>query len=739
VAKVRSPSLEKAGDGPLRWIVGEPRRMWLAAGMLSLIVSIAGALQFAGTLLAPYLERPSPRPGLHGPVVVLERRIRSESHAMMMANAEFRDHTFYSTPSVKRLGGAPGTIPGSNLQAASAPVHTAKIDSADGLPSGPVRRAGVPALLTYQLKPATELASDELSGGASTSLIRALESGAMVNVIFDCSHCDEADRRQAPQLIRMDEGANGVLRSHPLAFHFTPRLTAQGAAGDLRLPPQLSLTFQLDGRDIDRWTIPLEIVGDARHAAGGGVQLTRATFADADAHDGEQPVQLIYHRSPRGGLAIQVIAPLRLRPHFAPLEGDGPGGAGLLGIGRDAVAYLIPVPDTSYENIQEARTDLLGQMDRAFHFAADPSARRPEDADCPVEADATESQTSDAIRTCIGAEAQDLRTHLVPPALEQVLFNLARCQTAEQERGARAPPLVILGGVHYAPIQFLPVNDVRGRPGRCGEGLRVRTAEPGWPASPSDDYLGLLLPIAIAPEEVSNAPTGNRSPRPPRGETRPNIVAGVYEETRPGAPADDAYGFNDFAAYAERELQASVARDAEAFRGRIAELGEGLNLLIINSHGERGEPLRASPDRQTDRIIFSHFEPGVEDAAIPRRARLTGASLSAYFVRRSRETGAIAMPRRPTVLLLACDMAPYRPGSTIPAAFMVGGAHYVIATDSQVPATMARLFGRIVISQLRAGSSPPRAVFEARREIFRTRGSIGPLLWNVVFSRGSAR
>jgi hypothetical protein len=740
IARARFP--DGARGGFWNWLLRDRRRMWLAAWVL-----VTVPLALVSFFVSPLFEAAEQTVVLQSDQETTYSRRRSfESFQRgVIGRSRMGSHRFFRRE--PRRGVTAGAIGATGYQGADLPVHTARISAQDGLPEGPVRRADAPAIMSYQLKPAGELTAGEVANGASATLLDTLSAGATISVTFGCSHCDDSDQRQAPQHLRLDPAGGGTPRTQPLFFRFTPRSGASGPEGAPDVAPFVSLTFRVDGQEVDRWSIPVTVLAAATERPPLARPLSRtARSATRGARENGMVIQYADHPvHGNQGVVIEVYAPLELRPYLAPLEEPGTN-VRIVGISAAGITYSLSDLSRTLDSIQSASDELLGDVDRAFRFAVDSSSRFPDDDNCPVLAEEAEDQRriGAAIRTCISSEAQSMRHNLLPRPLQRVLFNLARCQRTG-EAGAGERPLVVISGIRYGPIQFLPVDDIGDEPGRCSANLERRPQSQATNSTPSDDFLGLLLPIVIQPREVASAlqgdnPVAGAPPRPERA-----ILAGVYEETRQDTDDDPAYGFDEFARFAQAELHAVVSRNADAFRQRVTELGGSVDLVIINSHGERGRQLRDADRRLPDRILFSHFiarppsASGSEagDLRIPDRAVLTAAGLRGYFLERINAVGTMPLIRRPTVLLLACDMAPFRPGSTIPSAFFVGGARYVIASDSQVPAGTARQFGDAVVSRLARGASPARAVLEARRALFDEQGMIGPLLWNVVSAQGA--
>jgi hypothetical protein len=629
----------------------------------------------------------------------------------------------------------PADVVVTGSRAPESSVHTARLESEHGLTGNRVR-VNVRSKLTYVLKPPSEVAEGELAEPASTPFLRALAEGGNINVKFSCSHCDEADRNQAPIALKVDESvraASGELRSLPMSFSFIPR-AASAVISRLEIKPYVALTFTMDGYDLDRWVIPIAILAEGAQAEGPSKPLTRG-FAKVDSEllHGEEIVKLAY-RLGGNDPELRITAPANYGLSLLPLA-QAPGVTKIAHTPK-SVEYSLKIL-RSEGQVRSAGNTLQAYLNRAIANMAGFTAAS-ETSRCSTAPDGivNQSRTSDALEACLRSHRYNLATAMFPESIARTLFNLARC--VDPSIGDEHPPVLVITGLPYAPYQFLPVDPESAR-GQCSPGLLGRKAEVSWPSQPSDNFLGLLVPMVVVPNEFGSILSPDTGSQKPSEATDPvDVLAGVYRELHPtGDGQGDEYGFEQFASLALQK-EAVITRDSTSFVTRLLDARNDVRTILINTHGLRGERSAATAVSQSDMLVFSHWNSLAGDplADVPDEARLLADDLMKKFQALMDTSATYPLSARPAVVLLACDTAPYKPdATTLGYPFLFAGASAVVATETQVSANVARLFGQIYMEFSDEGAA--MAAYLSRRKAFQENRTVLPLLWAVVSVDGA--
>ena len=603
-----------------------------------------------------------------------------------------------------------------------ASVHTASILADEALPPATVR-TDKQATLTYALRSLEEDAT--LRQAAAPALLARLEGGASIDVFFDCSHCDEGDAQALPQKLRLYPRTfdNPVLRSMPVAFPFTPRLMQRASIAGGTIEPYVALIFRDGTRDLDRWAIPIKVlrpddVAEVSHSMHPPL-ARRMSIASRYPSD---TVRIDFRDL---GQQVVVTVPKRYAAMGRSLaqQSERDDSVRVLNTTDDATQYVVET-GTDNAEISNASHELLNQLTfvgRRVSFDPDASTQEADGCEIPIAILHKQAGLSQAISKCIAAQRSALRTTLFTREVQELLFNLARCASGPADVSEH--PVLAVSGIPYSAIQLLPIDNPGDRPFTCQGELRPRAASASWPRDLSDNFLGLHIAVALTPTEIGEDANHDRPPR-----MQGSTLTAVYASD----PADELSPlFDSFATFSSHPPQATVERDGDSFLSALFSQRNALQVITINTHGRREIALPGGVSIP-DRLLFANnLQAEDPHFNIPSSVTVTASRLrQAFSTLRSAST---PLTRRPTILLLACDMAPYSgAGSNIPYMFIRLGARDVIVTETAVNAAMAELFGRDLVPRLMRERLPSVALIQSRRTLFERDGSILPLMWADV-------
>jgi hypothetical protein len=570
-----------------------------------------------------------------------------------------------------------------------------------------VTREGVRAHLRYMLQ--SNFRDADVVSPASRALLAALREGDSVEVRFRCSPCAPEDNQQPYVPITLDK---------EIVFPFMPT-EADAAQVSTRMPAHAILLFRSNGRMVDRWAIPFRVLepGEPSDDVGGamGDELRPWSGAGGDpAPDGEPIVMLDYYNLD-GQLQVRLTLPPELIGYYPYATSESVVSRPLREDMRTTGGR-----NRAESAINELNNEVGSAVDRLLRTVPTRtySARLADEID---------------------RQAHRLREHLFPGRIRQLLFNLARCRTTSDQ----SRPIVALHvrGLPYAPLQLLPVQNEGDPQLRCSEGLVERS--PLAAEGDVDDFLGLHIAVASRPTNTElmspfSTEVGDfwQSPR-----TR--VVGGVYQD-RPLVGEDEislelrdpnAAYFDQLASTLEGE--AILARDGLTFLQYVREQRNETSFIVVNTHGQRRLPNgRELP--AADRLIFSNSSDFFysTSAHVPDGASVDADEIvHAFRDLIDANPGERPLVRRPVVLLLACETAPYRPQEvTLPYAFFQLGASAVVATEVKVPGDFALRFGEAAIPRLRSGTRPEIVVHQVQRELFAERDGVYALLWAAILA-----
>lgn len=634
-------------------------------------------------------------------------------------------------------------------------IHTAQLAGAEALPSGWLR-ADAPATLEYQLKPRVEVQAGNLTGEPAENLLVAIARGGRIEITFDCYPCREENRRQPAQALVLDNSTllrDRTLRSLPLRFPFTPLGRGNEQLERISVKPHVALSFKLDGYDLDRWVIPLRLLGPGdAPTISRATQLSRALGqSQRRPYSGQGlPVLRLRYSNTADGRSqqIEVTASRSLLPWLTALGAPSPDPAGLVvGVGDETVSIRLPVRYSSTA-MEAAAKDLQNVLDVTMRSVGDDGS-----SSCRVPAEGIADQTklSSALRACVVSTATNLRNIVLPGRLRQALYDLARCDvTRSDDDDERESPVLVFEGLPYMPLQLLPVDEPAAQR-RCSSGLRPLLPDDDAPTGVTDDFLGLILPLLMVPQNASQVFSRDEESVAEDNDEPPvapavRVLGGVYRdvpadgETEPPASGRTEELFEQMAQAISAMDSAGVSRNATSFLTDLVRSRKHLDLIVVNSHGQRRGRNENTGILGTDQIVFSHWSTLMMDASadVPSGARARSSDITGTFAGIPDSDEFMPLTRRPTVVLLACDTAPYRGDSSIPYAFFAAGAGAVIATDVEVPDELAQIFGRALVSELE-DEPVSIAVLNARRSLWKSNKTIVPLLWSALGADGTVR
>ena len=610
-----------------------------------------------------------------------------------------------------------------------AATHTARISSGTDLPLGVVR-ADAPASVEYRLKPLTEVVTGESMGAPRRDLLRAIRAGAYVDVTFGCNACDEIDNQQAPQRLVLDRAAlsQGIFRSEGLKFRFTARHPSPALSVGGR-SPHVSFVFRFNGRDLDTWIVPIVVLTSSSLSPTNTVRPAAAQ-REIDAQlRGDVPIRLQYYRpAANGPYSVRISAPTKFMPWLRSLGSVERHNASLLSVGLVASGSALMSP---------AANKLQGRLELVRRGEVGTTAACADQPQIPAD----QAALSAAIRGCISDAVHEFRTHALPIAVQQFLFDLARCDPvtssdADWHRAKDRLPLLVVQGTPYLPFQFVPLDTIGDQPATCSQGLTLSTQAAATPAD-MDAYLGLLLPIEIEPDMILSMAKASSTPAVFKDSAyrTKRLLAGIYREDPLGEePAAGSTNdiFRQMAKRFEHDADALLVHSATTFLNGLKQNRYSLDLIFVNAHGRRRGANEDTERVPPDNIIFSHWEQleGNAGADVPKSAITDGVAIAAAIGQLPPGEDRLALA--PTVLLLACETAPYREENSIPAAFITAGAGAVIVTETTVQDGLARDFGVAFLAGYNDGDSPAEAAFRARREVLLNHSTIFGLLWSVL-------
>ena len=603
-----------------------------------------------------------------------------------------------------------------------APIHTASILSDETLPPATVR-SGKPATLIYALRSPKEEAS--LRQAVAPAMLARLKAGASIDVYFDCSYCDESDAQALPQKLRLYSRTveRPEMRSLSVAFPFTPRLTQRTSIAGGPIGPYVALIFREGTRDLDRWAIPITVL-----TADDVLDVTdniRPPLARKLRTSSRYPTDTVRIDFRNEGRQAIVTVPKKYAAMSQGLAQQAEWGKGVHVRDKsdDTTEYLVET-GTDNAEISGAAHELLNQLTfvgRRISFDADASTEESDGCEIPIGLLQKQAVLSQAIVKCITGQRNALRTTLFVQPIQELLFNLARC--ISQPDDTASLPVLAVSGIPYSALQLLPVDYPGDRPFTCRGNLRPRTVRASGPQGLSDDFLGLHVALALTPIEIGENANHDR-PSPTQGST----LTAVYATD----PADALSSiFDSFAKFSSNLPQATVERSGDTFLSALFAQRNALQVIIINTHGRREIALPGAVPIP-DRLLFANNAQAENPHfSIPQWATVTAPLLRQAFS--TVRSDAAPLKRRPTILLLACDMAPYSgPGSNIPYMFIRLGARDVIVTETAVNAAMAEVLGRDLGPRLILERLPSVALVQSRRALFERYGSILPLMWADV-------
>ncbi|KPF78336.1 hypothetical protein IP88_04070 [alpha proteobacterium AAP81b] len=614
-------------------------------------------------------------------------------------------------------------------------VHTAKLTSDPALGGGAVR-AGRVATLTYQLKPPVEVDAGDISSPAANGLLQSILEGNIIEVAFSCYPCAASDLQQPTQVLKIDRASSlSGIRSLPIQFRLTPRAIESPYLKALKVAPHVALTFRQDGYDLDRWVIPIKIMVQGQNSGGSTDGQLQRTFVERQpgALFDNPLVRLRYQIAGDGrGLSVRVMAPAALLPFFQPLANV----ATVVDNGKNGVLVDLPVA-RSLDLIEAAGRVVYNDIDEAVQGTGEDEQR----CHLPTENIKDQTKSSQALAECVGPSARVLRNMLFPRGLQQVIYNLARCRPkgSGDKAADRTLPTLAIENLPYVPLQVVPVDDIVGTGAACTPGLEPLPTDPIARRGISDNFLGLLLPTVLITRDT--LALADREPRMSEAEGTADFLAGIYKEvpatgeTQAPAPSRVDDLFDSMDKQVRSTLHGAVARNATEFLKQLVANRTSLSLVLVNSHGQRRGRNEDNIILGTDQIVFSHWAilQNNPDAGVPATARVRSLELIDAFAHLDEENSGLPLTERPTVLLLACDTAPYRKEYSVPFALFRTGAGYVVSTDVAVDTELANQFGQAFLRAFRTNTEPtPVAVFKARRELLLQNGTVWSLLWNVL-------
>ncbi|GAM96847.1 hypothetical protein U91I_00468 [alpha proteobacterium U9-1i] len=591
------------------------------------------------------------------------------------------------------------------------------------LPTAHVRQ-GQPTQFHYRFRPLGE-ESAELHVEANRELTEYLARNDSVGVQFACYPCDLDPDSLGVRQIQSED-----LAESELVFAFTPIAPQRDGRSALDIRPHIALTFLDGGALLDRWVIPLRVLGPEE------VAPDTSASAQVSSRTGEHSIYEGYAvRMPSRVIRFTFTAASRTTPMAVEMRAPNWASRYLpddpaLQVRRDSAGFIVSAPLRTTPArfsglVQRMMGSVEGAMQNAFSSDLQLGAEDTS-SPCAFGSDPAENQaaSSEAFRNCIRERALNVRDAMLPDAMRQFLYNLARCGSVDEDTLS----LVVFSGHPPAPLQLLPVDEVhRGQLDHCdvvgGADERAQTT------APSDDYWGLHFPLVSLP--VVNEDLFDTDGPPNVSPLSPQLLAGIYAAPSGANAAPDIDTFNAFAQFVSGRARATVVRDGRQFLTAIRDRRGDIDLIVTNTHGIRRPPY-------SNELIFSDLSTyAINPEVAPPPGSVVNATDLYGQLNSVTAVGQIGLSRRPSVILLACDLACRDDDEfCIPSVFLTFGAESIIAAEASVPSSVAHDLGRMLVERIGRGDPAPIALLQARQEYFRTHHSVFPLLWGIVGAEG---